>query len=180
MRKKGLLDLRYRLMVALIGDHNVGKNTYADRIAHLSQTEHFGETIDTLGIEIFFRQVSDYDTLIQIRDITGQNRFHRKFPAYSKYAQGLIAVCDMGRVKTVKDLDVWFKRAYEAIGKRVPGVIIGNIKNGNCDPETEKILKSLYKEYPRFIIDIKKGDGKKLTEPIVKLVELIRGIKTDN
>lgn len=180
MRKKGLLDLRYRLMVALIGDSDVGKNTYADRIAHLSQTEYFGETIDTLGIEIFFRQISDYETLVQIWDITGQDRFHKKFPAYSRYARGLIAICDIARIKTVKDLDVWLKRAYEAIGKRVPGVIIGNIKNGNCNPEAEKILKSLYKEYPIFIIDIKKGDKKKIIEPIEKLVELIRGIKTGN
>jgi small GTP-binding protein len=128
-----------KLKVCLVGDSAVGKTSLIRKFVY---DEFSDKYITTLGTKITKREMvipnpnGDGDIAVDmaIWDIMGQHGFRALLQeAYFFGVDGIIAVCDLTRPRTLEGVEDWLERTHEVAGE-VPIVTVGN-KN---DLEKEK------------------------------------------
>ncbi|MCD6514845.1 MAG: Rab family GTPase [Candidatus Asgardarchaeum sp.] len=112
------------IKVIVVGDGAVGKTSIVRRFT----TEKFEKTyFPTVGANFYARYalVDNKRIVLQIWDLAGQPRFNEVTQLFFRGARGVVYVFDRTRPITLKNLENWFNRIYNEIGK-VPSVVAGN------------------------------------------------------
>ncbi len=119
-----------KLKICLVGEEAVGKTSLIRRFS----TGQFDESyIRTLGAVVTKRTVrlkepSGRDVQIDmvILDIMGKRTFMQLFKdAYFSGARGILAVFDMTRKSSLRDLPTWFNSVRESVGQ-IPVLALAN------------------------------------------------------
>ncbi len=122
---------RIKTKVCLVGEAAVGKTSLIRRYV---QDEFDDRYITTLGAKVSKKelsfQVPDKDLQVQmdmtIWDIMGEKGFRDLLKeAFFHGAKGTIAVCDLTRYSTLKELDDWVQGVFNVVGE-VPVVFAIN------------------------------------------------------
>jgi len=109
--------------VCLVGEAAVGKTSLIRRYVLDDFDDKY---ITTLGAKVSKKDMSfdypDKDTRVDmdmtIWDIMGEKGFRDLLQdAYFQGAKGVLAVCDITRISTVKELDDWVKSVYNVSGE---------------------------------------------------------------
>jgi small GTP-binding protein len=111
--------------VCLCGDNGVGKTSLIKRFVVGKYDEGY---ISTLGTVVSKKSVpTGYgSTLMMIWDISGQKEFKRIQASAFKNAGGGIAVCDLTRPETAKNLGNWIGTLREHAGDDIPVIVFAN------------------------------------------------------
>jgi small GTP-binding protein len=156
MMKRNSDDLM-KLKVCLVGDAAVGKTSLIRKFVY---DEYSDEYITTIGTKITKREMvvpnPDGDGNIAIDmaiwDIMGQHGFRALLQeAYFFGVDGIIAVCDLTRPRTLEGVKDWLGRTFEIAGD-VPIITVGN-KNDLGDEKTvseedlERVAEQYHAEY---------------------------------
>jgi small GTP-binding protein len=142
-----------KLKVCLVGDSAVGKTSLIRKFVY---DEFSDKYITTLGTKITKREMvipnpnGDGDIAVDmaIWDIMGQHGFRALLQeAYFFGVDGIIAVCDLTRPRTLEGVEDWLQRTQDVAGE-VPIVTVGN-KNDLGDEKTvsEEDLKRAAEKY---------------------------------
>lgn len=142
-----------KLKVCLVGERAVGKTSLVRRFV---QDEFDDRYIRTLGTKVSKKKLKversdadrEYHINMTIWDIMGEKSFTDLLQeAFFYGANGVIAVCDLTRKKTLKELKGWVEQVYGVTGE-VPVVILGNKKDLEDRAQlTIKDLNRLCKKY---------------------------------
>jgi len=109
--------------ICLVGEAAVGKTSLIRRYVLDDFDDKY---ITTLGAKVSKKDMSfDYpgkdarvDMNMTIWDIMGEKGFRDLLQdAYFQGAKGVLAVCDITRISTVKELDDWVKSVYNVAGE---------------------------------------------------------------
>lgn len=121
---------RYSKKVCLLGDEGVGKTSLIRRFVENTFDDSYIKTIGT--------KISKKETVIQGRDgqpvqlnfmiwdILGHKSSKRVPPTYYAGVEGIMAVFDLTRPETFKDLDVWVSGIVVEKNYEPAVVILGN------------------------------------------------------
>ena len=113
----------YMIKVVLIGDAAVGKTSIRQRyLGKGFQREH----IATLGADFAAttRTIDNHEIKYQIWDLAGQPMFKNVRPRFFKGCFGALAVFDITRKDTFKNLSNWMEELYQYSGRGVVPIII--------------------------------------------------------
>ncbi|NPD89212.1 MAG: GTP-binding protein [Asgard group archaeon] len=113
----------YMVKLVLIGDAAVGKTSIRQRyLGKGFQREHLA----TLGADFAAttRNIDEYSVKYQIWDLAGQPMFKNVRPRFYKGCFGSLAIFDITRKETFKDLTSWIEELYLYSGRGVVPVII--------------------------------------------------------
>ena len=113
----------YMIKVVLIGDAAVGKTSIRQRyLGKGFQREH----IATLGADFAAttRTIDNHEIKFQIWDLAGQPMFKNVRPRFFKGCFGALAVFDITRKDTFKNLSNWMEELYQYSGRGVVPIII--------------------------------------------------------
>src|SRR5438309_12050011 len=113
---------RIKTKVCLIGEAAVGKTSLIRRFV---QDEFDDRYITTLGAKVSKREMTfetrdrtKIDMDMTVWDIMGEKGFRDLLKeAFFHAAKGVVAVCDLTRRPTLKELGDWLERALHAAGK---------------------------------------------------------------
>jgi small GTP-binding protein len=128
---KRTYDDLLKLKVCLVGDSAVGKTSLIRKFVY---DEFDDKYITTLGTKITKREMvisnpegeGDIAVDMAIWDIMGQHGFRALLQeAYFFGVDGIIAVCDLTRPRTLQGVGDWLERTHEVAGE-VPIVTVGN------------------------------------------------------
>jgi small GTP-binding protein len=117
--------------VCLVGERAVGKTSLVRRFV---LDEFDDRYIRTLGTKVSKKRLNvtrkdletDYEMNMTIWDIMGEKTFTDLLKeAFFTGAGGILAVCDLTRKNTLKELDGWIQGVYGVAGE-VPIAILGN------------------------------------------------------
>lgn len=122
---------RLKAKICLVGEAAVGKTSLIRRFV----VDEFDDRyITTLGAKVSKKEMVyqsiDHDVEVRVDmtiwDIMGEKGFRELLKeAYFHGAKGVLAVCDITRYSTLKDLDDWVNSVYRVVGK-VPVVYAVN------------------------------------------------------
>jgi len=160
---------RIKTKVCLVGEAAVGKTSLIRRFV---QDEFDDRYITTLGAKVSKKEmafdVADRDVKIQmdmtIWDIMGEKGFRDLLKeAFFHGAKGVLAVCDLTRYSTLKELDDWVQSVFNVVGE-IPVVYAVNkidLKDEVMilygDKEIEQAARAF--EAPFFYASAKTGDN---------------------
>jgi len=160
---------RIKTKVCLVGEAAVGKTSLIRRFV---QDEFDDRYITTLGAKVSKKEmafdVQDRDVKIQmdmtIWDIMGEKGFRDLLKeAFFHGAKGVLAVCDLTRYSTLKELDDWVQSVFNVVGE-IPVVYAVNkidLKDEVMilygDKEIEQAARAF--EAPFFYASAKTGDN---------------------
>ena len=160
---------RIKTKVCLVGEAAVGKTSLIRRFV---QDEFDDRYITTLGAKVSKKEmafdVADRDVKIQmdmtIWDIMGEKGFRDLLKeAFFHGAKGVLAVCDLTRYSTLKELDDWVQSVFNVVGE-IPVVYAINkidLKDEVMilygDKEIEQAARAF--EAPFFYTSAKTGDN---------------------
>ena len=120
---------KMKVKVCLVGEGAVGKTCLIRRFI---QDQFDDRYISTLGAKVSKKEIKvdgangGMDVDMTIWDIMGEKGFRELLKeAYFHGAQGVLAVCDVTRRKTLEDLDDWIEGVYSVTGK-IPIEFLGN------------------------------------------------------
>ena len=121
---------RMKTKVCLVGDGAVGKTSMIRRFV---VNEFQDRYVTTLGAKVSKKELVLEETArgpiamdITIWDIMGEKGFRDLLKeAYFQGAQGILAVCDLTRHQTLKELDDWVSSVFQVAGE-VPVVFAVN------------------------------------------------------
>ncbi len=114
---------RIKTKVCLVGEAAVGKTSLIRRFV---QDEFDDRYITTLGAKVSKKEmafdVADRDVKIQmdmtVWDIMGEKGFRDLLKeAFFHGAKGVLAVCDLTRYSTLKELDDWVQSVFNVVGE---------------------------------------------------------------
>jgi small GTP-binding protein len=139
--------------VCLVGERAVGKTSLVRRYV---LDEFDDRYIRTLGTKVSKKSLNvvrkdldtEYDVNMTIWDIMGEKTFTDLLKeAFFTGATGILAVCDLTRKKTLKELDGWIQGVYEVAGE-VPIAVLGNKADLRSRKQlNKKDLSKLCKKY---------------------------------
>lgn len=160
---------RIKTKVCLVGDAAVGKTSMIRRFV---QDEFEDRYITTLGAKVSKREIAfdlpDRGQRIQmdmtVWDIMGEKGFRDLLKeAFFHGAKGVLAVCDLTRYSTLKELDDWVQSVFNVVGE-VPVVYAINkidLKDEVMilygDKEIEQAARAF--EAPFFYTSAKTGEN---------------------
>jgi small GTP-binding protein len=162
----------FKWKVCLIGESSVGKTSLIKRYVYDIFDESYSNTI---GAHVTKKELTiqhprdnrEIGAFLMIWDVMGQQCFlHMLRESYFFGAAGIIAVCDVTRKNTMKELAGWIEQALSVSGD-VPMVILGN-KSDLADqqeidfPELETFASN-YKNTIAFLSSVKTGHNVELT-----------------
>jgi len=172
--------------ICLVGERAVGKTSLVRRFV---LDEFDDRYIRTLGTKVSKKELSvmreDLSREIQmdmtIWDIMGEKTFTDLLKeAFFTGATGIVAVCDLTRDYTLKELDGWVEGVYEVAGE-VPIVVLGNKKDLRKKTVLKKKdLDATSKKYnsTAYLTSAKTGENVECI--FEKLAEEIVILETDN
>ncbi|UCD92470.1 MAG: GTP-binding protein [Methanobacteriota archaeon] len=142
-----------KLKVCLVGERAVGKTSLVRRFV---MDEFDDRYIRTLGTKVSKKNVKvvrsdqdkEYHINMTIWDIMGEKSFTDLLQeAFFFGANGVIAVCDLTRKRTLKELKGWVEQVYGVTGE-IPVAILGNKSDLRSRKQlTKKDIVKLSKEY---------------------------------
>ncbi len=153
--------------VCLVGERAVGKTSLVRRFV---MDEFDDRYIRTLGTKVSKKQLDvvrdDMDAKFHMNmtiwDIMGEKTFTDLLKeAFFTGATGILAVCDLTRKETLKELKGWVDGVYSVAGE-VPIVILGNKKDlGKKKVLNRKDLDKLSKKYKStaYLTSAKTGEN---------------------
>lgn len=115
-------DETLKVKISLVGEAAVGKTSLIQRFV---KDEFDDRYISTLGAKVSKKEllVEDADTaatvnlVMMIWDIMGEKHIRDLLrEAFFMGTQGIIAVCDVTRYSTLRELDNWVQSVYEVVG----------------------------------------------------------------
>ncbi|MHA2033479.1 MAG: Rab family GTPase [Candidatus Kariarchaeaceae archaeon] len=109
-----------------VGTYSVGKTSLIRRFVDNTFYEDY---LPTLGVDITVKRgliVNDKLIRLVFMDTAGEEKFGNLRKTYFEGSQGCIAVYDITRLDTFKDLDHWLKEYRTAAGDDRKITIIGN------------------------------------------------------
>ncbi len=160
---------RMKCKVCLIGEAAVGKTSLIRRYV---LDEFDDKYITTLGAKVSKKDMTyDFpDKALRLEmdmtiwDIMGEKTYRDLLKdAYYHGAKGILAVCDITRISTVKELDDWVRSVYEVAGE-IPVVYAVN-KNDLRDEVmvlfTDKDMEQWTRAFgaPHFYTSAKTGEN---------------------
>jgi small GTP-binding protein len=122
---------RLKSKVCLLGEKAVGKTSLIRRYVLNMFDDHY---ITTIGTKVSKKEIRVFqpeqdrviDVDMTVWDIMGEKGFRELLrEAYFYGANGILAVCDVTRRKTLDDLDDWID-GVEAVAGRVPILVVVN------------------------------------------------------
>lgn len=155
----------FKSKVCLVGGSAVGKTSLIRRFVLETFDDRY---LATLGTKVTKKTLeiipasrnSPVKMDMIIWDIMGQKGFRSLLQeAYFYGAHAIIAVCDISRKSTFKELDDWINSTFKVVGE-VPVVVIGN----KADLAPGEVSKDELDEYARkrnskaFLTSAKTGD----------------------
>ena len=165
--------------ICLVGEAAVGKTSLINRYVKNVFDDLYITTIGTVVSkkEIILKlqeQKIKVKAVLMIWDIMGQKSFRTLLKdAYFDGAQGILAVCDITRKKTLNELKGWVDSVINITGK-IPIVFLAN----KCDLDEAEVtfddLKQAareYGDYPCFLTSAK--DGSNVEEVFEKVARMI-------
>src|SRR3972149_1018431 len=132
---------RIKTKVCLVGEAAVGKTSLIRRFV---QDEFDDRYITTLGAKVSKKEmafdVADRDVKIQmdmtIWDIMGEKGFRDLLKeAFFHGAKGVLAVCDLTRYSTLKELDDWVLSVFKVVGE-IP--VVYAVKTSGLQPRPKR------------------------------------------
>ncbi|MCK5292700.1 MAG: GTP-binding protein [Thermoplasmata archaeon] len=139
--------------VCLVGERAVGKTSLVRRFVLDEFDDRYIRTLGTKVSKKSFNVVrkdldTEYDINMTIWDIMGEKTFTDLLKeAFFTGATGILAVCDLTRRKTLKELNGWIQSVYGVAGE-VPIAILGNKADLRGRKQlTKKDLDKLCKKY---------------------------------
>lgn len=118
-----VVEYQMKTKVCLVGEAAVGKTSLIRRFVHDVFDDKY---ITTLGAKVSKKElqvdVPERDLLIQmdmvIWDIMGEKGVRDLLKeAFFNGAQGILAVCDITRYSTLRELDDWIQSVYNVVGE---------------------------------------------------------------
>lgn len=158
---------RMKLKVCLVGERAVGKTSLVRRFVLDEFNDRY---IRTLGTKVSKKKLNvahpsentEYQVSMTIWDIMGEKSFTDLLQeAFFYGAKGVIAVCDLTRKRTLKELKGWIDGVYEVTGE-VPVTILGNKRDLKDRIQLRmKDIRRLSKEYhsKAFLTSAKTGEN---------------------
>eukprot|EP00049_Salpingoeca_infusionum_P006765 m.111139 g.111139 ORF g.111139 m.111139 type:complete len:188 (+) comp13432_c0_seq1:209-772(+) len=127
--------------IVVVGPRKVGKTVLANFLSEAVETDGQQQYRPTRGCRIlkFEPDSSDgkrSDMMVELWDVSGDEKYQSCWPAIAKGVQGAIVVFDVNKEGQENDLDIWFK-------KFVKGT---KIRSGQClvvanNPSTEPSIR---------------------------------------
>ncbi len=106
--------------IILLGDSGVGKSAFVLRL----MKGYFSESyISTIGTD--YSQYEYKDTIINIFDTAGQERFQALCSTYYKTANGVIILYDVKNTDSLKNVSKWIEKLHTFVDD-VPIIICAN------------------------------------------------------
>lgn len=101
-------DYDYTFKLILIGDTNVGKTTFFNKIQHKS----YLSTYTTIGVDYctINTNIENNSVKITIWDTAGQERYQSVTNSYFKEISGIILMFNVNDASTFKNLQTWLQR----------------------------------------------------------------------
>ena len=106
--------------IILLGDTGVGKTCFVTRLLKGYFTESY---ITTLGAE--YLQYEYNDTIINIFDTAGQERYEALCSSYYRKANGVILVYDVTDSNSLKNVSKWIEKVNKFV-EDIPIIICAN------------------------------------------------------
>ncbi len=124
-------EYSYLFKVMIIGEGAVGKTALVNRYTTGSFSTDYKTTIGSqfaVKLTHIFPQEPEFAVgiKIQVWDVAGQARFKGVRKMYYSGAAGCIVVFDVTRRRTFTELERWIQEADDAVGARVPMIVVGN------------------------------------------------------
>jgi small GTP-binding protein len=118
------------LKIVLLGDGAVGKTAIQTRYTKGFFREDYKVTIGmqyaVKVCDIVASSGQKQQLRLQIWDLAGQERFHFMRSAFIEGSKGAVLVYDVTKRKSFDNLDAWLTELSNAIGGKVPMVLVGN------------------------------------------------------
>jgi len=161
-----LATKRLKSKVCLVGEKAVGKTSLVRRVVMNMFDEQY---ITTIGTRVSKKEVlvsmPDLDRRVQVDmmiwDIMGEKGFRELLKdAYFYGANGILAVADMTRRRTLDDLDDWIDGVEQVVGK-VPILVVVNKTDLSSNAQfQEREVAQFAKAYDSefFLTSAKTGD----------------------
>lgn len=156
--------LRLKAKSCLVGEPAVGKTSLLRRFVH---DQFDGAYVTTLGVKISTKRVlvpapERVEVDMTIWDIMGVRGFRDLLQdAYFYGARGILAVCDVTRTETARELDAWLSAVFRVTGP-LPVMILAN-KADLVEQRvvTEEDLRPLSEKYraPFVVTSAKTGQN---------------------
>lgn len=121
----------FKFKVCLAGEPAVGKTSLVQRFILDQFDDRYMKTVGTKTYKKLL-QLKDPDgrernVTLMIWDIMGQRSVrHLLMDAYFEGVEGILAVCDLTRPETLKELRGWILAVRRVAGDYVPVVVVGN------------------------------------------------------
>lgn len=134
----------YIAKMVLIGDGQSGKTSLAERFCHGIFTDSYQMTV---GANFYSEmvQIENNNVKLQIWDLAGQPRFEVVRTEFYRGAMICLAIFDLTRYNTFKNLEKWIYEMYKKLDElAIPTVLIGN----KVDLERERNVR--HKEAQKF------------------------------
>lgn len=141
--------LNVTIKCVLIGDGAVGKTSLRERYLGRGFSASY---MMTIGADFALKKVRvDGETInVQLWDLAGQQHFTRVRTLYYRGIRGLLAVFDVTRDATYKNLEYWINEIKQVITEqeleKIPTVLIGNKVDLRDDGEPSHISSELGEE----------------------------------
>ncbi len=158
------------------GQGGVGKTTFLLRyMTH----EFVGDTSLTIGVN-FHTSVLKYEdenVTLMLWDLGGQERFRFVQGSYIKGASGALVFFDVGRLKSLYDLEEWFKLIRENSSQTIPILLVGT-KIDLEDEATQTLAKEealhMVQQYHLMgYVPTSSKSGKNVEEAIHQMVGML-------
>lgn len=117
-------DYLYKLI--LIGDENVGKTSYADKL--LSDT-FYDVYRPTLGVDFYTKNITLHDNIViktHMWDTAGHNKFYPIIKSYFLGIAGAIIMYDITKKNTFYNVKNWVNRLKKENSENFPILLLGS------------------------------------------------------
>lgn len=144
------------LKILLAGDAGVGKTSIVQRFI---KNNFVVDHKSTVGVDVFKKRIEDFkdkSIVLSIWDIAGQDRYNFMRNSFYQGTDGIFLMFDVTRQETFKNTQKWLTEIREALGEKIPFLLIGNkidllpdvgeVINRNEPMEFAEKHGSLYKE----------------------------------
>ena len=157
-------SLKNTRRIVILGDSAVGKTSIAKRFVDQTFSTDYDLTVAGNFFTNKLPTIYDKPEIFIISDVAGQKRFENVRSAFFNGSEFLLAVCDLTRKNTLRNLEsVWIPEFLHAVtpkdGFRVKIQIVGN----KCDladllvismDDMDKIASSIGRKYPNVVMQL--------------------------